>query len=45
MVSFRRVKYSLIFESHFAPLIRANTVQLPSADLDPRAEMGPSSAL
>ena len=39
--AFRWVKYSPIFESNLAPLIRANTVQLPTADLHPGAEMGP----
>ena len=42
MRPFRWVKYSPIFECNLAPLIRANTVLLPKADLDPRAEMGPS---
>ena len=37
MGPFRGVKYSSIF-----PLIRANTVQLPWADLHPRAEISPS---
>ena len=32
----------LFFLSNLDPLISANTVQLPRADLDPRAEMGPS---
>ena len=37
---FRCVKYSPIFESNLAPLIRADTVHFPRADLHPRAEMG-----
>ena len=41
MWPFRWVKYSPIFESNLAPLIRANTVQLPKTDLDPRAETCP----
>ena len=39
---FRRVTFSPILGgSYVAPLIRAYTVQLPWADLDPRAEMSP----
>ena len=41
MGPFRWVKHSPIFGSNFAPIIRTNAVQLPSADLDRRAEMGP----
>ena len=39
---FRWVRFSPILGgSYVAPLIRAHTVQLPWADLDPRAEMSP----
>ena len=39
---FRWVKFSPILgDSYVAPLIRAYRVQLPCADLDPRAEMSP----
>ena len=42
MRPFRGVKYSPILESNLAPLITTNIDQLPRADVDPRAEMGPS---
>ena len=42
MGPFRWVKYSPIFDSSLAALVRANTVQLRRADLGPRAEIGPS---
>ena len=38
-VSVSKIRYRTIFESNLAPLIRANTVQLPWVDLDARAEM------
>ena len=41
MGPFRWVKHSPIFGSNLAPIIRTNAVQLPSADLDRRAEMDP----
>ena len=40
MGPFKWVKYST--GSNLCPLIRPITVQLPRADLDPRAEMSPN---
>ena len=42
MGPFRWVKYSPIFDSNLAPLIRTDADQLHRTDLDPRVEMGPS---